>query len=131
MYEWLKDYRKLIEEIAFIEFNLVRSRRELKRWEGGDLWNVKLHPESIAANLEESIERIEYELAHKMNDVFDLKKLINTFDGLEYKILYRKHIEGKTLEAIAIELNYSYNYIRIKHSEIMRMMQYAEKVSIK
>ncbi|WP_440050332.1 hypothetical protein [Lysinibacillus sphaericus] len=52
-------------------------------------------------------------------------------NGLEYKILYRKHVEGKTLETIANELNYSTNYIKIKHANIMRMMEYAEKVSSK
>lgn len=129
MFEWLRDYRKLEEEIVYLEFNLDRSKRELKRWVGGDLSNLKLTTESNGARLEEIIEAAEYELAHKMNDVFDLKKLINTFSGLEYKILYRKHVEGKTLEVIANELNYSTNYIKMKHATIMRMMQYADEVS--
>lgn len=43
----------------------------------------------------------------------------------------RKHIEGKTLECIANEMNYSTNYIKIKHANVMRMMQYAKKVSSK
>lgn len=131
MYEWLKDYRKLEEAIAYLEFNLERSKKELGRWTGGDLWNVKLTAESDGAKLEERIEAIEYELAHKLNDLHDLKELISTFDGLEYKILYRKHVEGKTLETIANELNYSTNYIKIKHANAMRMMEYAEKVSSK
>lgn len=131
MYEWLKDYRKLEESIAYLEFNLERSKKELDRWIGGDLWNVKLTAESDGAKLEDRIESIEYELAHKLNDLHDLKKLISTFDGLEYKILYRKHVEGKTLETIANELNYSTNYIKIKHANAMRMMEYAEKVSSK
>lgn len=132
MYEWLRDYRKLEEEITYLEFNLERTKRELNRWENiYDLGKYKLVPESLGANVEEKIEAIEYELAHKLNDIHELKKLINTFSGLEYKILYRKHVEGKTLECIANELNYSTNYIKIKHANIMKMMQYAEKVSSK
>lgn len=132
MYEWLKDYRKLEEEIAYLEFNLERTKRELSRWENvSDLGKYKLEAESLGANVEETIEVIEYELGHKLNDLNELKKLISTFDGLEYKILYRKHIEGKTLECIANELNYSTNYIKIKHANVMRMMQYAKKVSSK
>lgn len=132
VYEWLKDYRKLEEEITYLEFNLERTKRELNRWENVyDLGKYKLHPESLGANVEEKIEAIEYALAYKLNDLEELKKLISTFNGLEYKILYRKHVEGKTLEVIANELNYSTNYIKIKHANIMRMMQYAEKVSSK
>jgi len=132
LYEWLKDYRKLEDEIAYLEFNLERTKRELKRWENSsDLGKYKLEAESLGANVEERIDAIEYELAHNINDLYELKKLICTFSGLEYKILFRKHVEGKTLECIANELNYSTNYIKMKHANIMRMMQYAEKVSSK
>ena len=132
MYEWLKDYRKLEEEIAYLEFNLDRTKRELSRWENvSDLGKYKLEAESLGASVEEKIEVIEYELGHKLNDLNELKKLISTFDGLEYKILYKKHVEGMTLEEIAIELNYNTNYIRIKHANIMRMMRYADKVTSK
>ncbi|PCD84786.1 hypothetical protein CNQ87_10620 [Lysinibacillus fusiformis] len=132
MYEWLKDYRLLEEKITYLEYNLTKTKRELRRWENvNDLGKYKLEAESLGANVEEKIEAIEYELAHQMNDLFDLKKLICTFNGLEYKILYRKHVEGKTLETIACELNYSTNYIKMKHANIMRMMKYAEKVSSK
>lgn len=132
MYEWLKDYRKLEEQITYLEYNLDKTKRELARWENvNDLGKYKLKAKSLGANVEEKIEAIEYELAHKMNDLYDLKTLISTFDGLEYKILYRKHVEGKTLETIASELNYSTNYIKIKHANIMRMMAYAKKVTSK
>ncbi|MGE7091666.1 hypothetical protein ACQKII_09485 [Lysinibacillus sp. NPDC048646] len=132
MHEWLKDYRKLEEQIAYLEFNLNKTKRELRRWENPeDLGKYRLEAESLGANVEGKIELIEYELAHRLNDLHDLKKLISTFDGLEYKILYRKHVEGKTLETIANELNYSTNYIKIKHANAMRMMEYAQKVSSK
>lgn len=129
LYEWLKDYRKLEDEISFIEFNLDRSERELKRWEGGDLQKTKLHPESIASNLEETIDCIEYELAHKMNDMFNMTKMISSFVGLEHKILYMKYIEGMTLERVAEELKYSAQYIYNKHAEIKRMIDYAQGVT--
>lgn len=131
MHEWLKDYKKLEEEIAYLEFNLERNKKELSRWTSGDLAKYKLTSESHGAQVEEIIQSIEWELAHKMNDLYDLKKLINTFDGLEYKILYKKHVEGKTLEEIALEMRYSTGYIKAKHAEIIRMMKYAEKVSSK
>ncbi|MFY0518506.1 hypothetical protein [Lysinibacillus sp. UGB7] len=106
-----------MEQITYLEHNLDKTKCELRRWENvNDLGKYKLEAKSLGANAEEKIEAIEYELAHKMNDLHDLKKLICTFNGLEYKILYRKHVEGKTLETIANDLNYSTNYIKIKHA---------------
>lgn len=128
MYEWLKDYRKLEDEIVYIEFNLERSERELKRWVEGDLVNIKLSAESNSAKLEETIELIKYELAHKLNDMFDMKKVIGSFAGLEHKILYFKYIEGMTLERVAEELKYSTQYIYNKHAEIKRMIDYSQSV---
>lgn len=129
MYEWLLDYQKLVNEIEYIEYKLEREKRELKRWTYGDLQDVKLTDGSIASGLEERIEAIEYELAHKMNDLYDAKKLINTFEGLENKILKLKYIDKKTLEVIAEELNYSSSYIYKKHAEIIRRIKFADKLA--
>lgn len=129
MHEWLKDYKKLEDEIAYLEFNLEMNKRELARWTLGDLAKYKLSPESKGAQIEEIIKSIEWELAHKIDDLFNLKKLINTFGGLEYKILYKKHVEGMTLELIAQELGYTPGHIYNKHAQIMRMMEYAESVN--
>lgn len=128
-FQWLKDYQQLEYDIAYLEQNLERTKRELKRWVGGDLMNVRLTPESHGSKVEDIIERIEWELAHKMNDLYDIKKLVSAFEGLEHKILVKKYIEGKTLEQTAHDLNYSYNYIKHKHAELMRIMRYIEKVS--
>ncbi|HAP4499341.1 TPA: sigma-70 family RNA polymerase sigma factor, partial [Enterococcus faecalis] len=39
-----------------------------------------------------------------------------------------KYVEGLTLESIADETGYSYSYIKSKHAEIMRMVQFSKKV---
>lgn len=128
-FDWLKDYKDIEKEISFLELNLERSQAELHRWVNGDLAKYKLTENSLASNLEEKIEVIEYELAHKMNDLNNMQRLIKTFDGLEYQILYLKHIKGYTLSQIAEEYNYSTNYIKNKHAEIMKCVKYHEKVS--
>jgi len=125
MYEWLRDYQRLEDEITYLEHNLIRSQNELKRWVHGDLAKYKLTAESDGAKLEERIEVIEFELAHKMNDLFNIKRIIQTFKGLEHQILYMKYIDGITLEKIAEELNYSPRYIYNKHAQIKRMIEYA------
>ena len=127
---WLHDYQALEDEIANLEFNIERSKKELYRWVSGDLTKVKLTPESQGAKLEEYIEIAEQELANKMNDLNDMKKLINGFRGLDNQILYMKHVEGKTLISIADELGKSPNYIYNRHAQIMKMIEYANSVNL-
>ncbi|MEB9828410.1 hypothetical protein P4K68_27845 [Bacillus cereus] len=127
MFDWLKDYQKLEEDISLLEYNLDRTKAELKRWVSGDLRDVRLTAESEGAKVEERIEAIEYELAHKMNDMYKLKKLINTFKGLEHKIAYLKYVEGMTLEKIAEELNYSSQYIYNKHAAMREKVEYSNR----
>jgi RNA polymerase sigma factor (sigma-70 family) len=127
LYEWIKDYQKLTEEIAYLEFNLEQTERELKRWIEGDLSKVKLQEDSLGAKVEENIERIKSDLEFKRKQRDDLIKLVNTFKGLDNKILRMKYIEGKTLEQIAETLNYSVSHIRKKHAELMRTIRFVDE----
>jgi len=126
VFEWLKDYKKLEEEITYLEYNLDKSKAELKRWISGDLQNVRLNAESEGAKVEGRIEVIEYELAYKMNEEYDLKLLINKFTGLDHQILKMKYVDGMTLEQIAFELHYSTGYIRRKHAEIRKIVKFLD-----
>lgn len=129
MYAWLKDYQRLEDEITYLDHNLIRSKNELKRWVHGDLAKYKLTPESHGAKLEELIEVIEYELAHKMNDLYDMQKIMKAFKGLESNIVYKKYVEGKTLEKIAIEVGYSASYVKKRHAEVMRTVKVVKEYS--
>lgn len=130
IYNWLLDYQKLSDEIDYLDYQLDREKRELKRWMYGDLQNVKLDERSIASGLEECIFNMEYELAHKMNDLCNAKDLISTFKGLENEILYYKYVEGKTLINIADELDFSPNYIYNKHAELMKRIDFAHQINL-
>ncbi|PFV82350.1 hypothetical protein [Bacillus thuringiensis] len=127
MFNWLKVYQELEQNIAYLDYNLEKTKAELKRWISGDLREVRLTAESEGAKVEERIEAIEYELAHKMNDMYKLKSLINTFKGLEHKIAYLKYVEGMTLEKIAEELNYSPQYIYNKHAAMREKVEYSNR----
>ncbi|WP_324656721.1 hypothetical protein [Bacillus cereus] len=130
MFDWLKDYQKLEEDIEYLDYNLDKTKAELKRWISGDLREVRLTAESEGAKVEERIEAIEYELAHKMNDMYKLKKLINKFRGLDNKILKMKYVDGMTLEQIAEEISYSSSHIKKKHAEIVRLIKFVEREGI-
>ncbi|MRS26460.1 hypothetical protein [Bacillus sp. RIT694] len=126
MLGWLKDYQKLEEEITYIEYNLDKSKAELKRWTSGDLQYVRLTTESDGTKVEGRIEAMEYELGHKMNEMYDLKILINKFTGLDHQIIKMKYVDGMTLEQIAFDLHYSTGYIRRKHAEIRKIVKFLE-----
>ncbi|HFJ9474199.1 TPA: hypothetical protein ACGW68_001131 [Bacillus cereus] len=127
MFNWLKVYQELEQDIAYLDYNLDKTKAEFKRWISGDLREVRLTAESEGAKVEGRIEAIEYELAHKMNDMYKLKKLINNFKGLEHKIAYLKYVEGMTLEKIAEELNYSSQYIYNKHAAMREKVEYSNR----
>lgn len=130
LFDWLKDYQKLEEDIEYLDYNLDKTKAELKRWVSGDLREVRLTAESEGAKVEERIEAIEYELAHKMNDMYKLKKLISKFRGLDNKILKMKYVDGMTLEQIAEEISYSSSHIKKKHAEIVRLIKFVEREGI-
>lgn len=130
LFDWLKDYQKLEEDIEYLNYNLDKTKAELKRWISGDLREVRLTAESEGAKVEERIEAIEYELAHKMNDMYKLKKLISKFRGLDNKILKMKYVDGMTLEQIAEEISYSSSHIKKKHAEIIRLIKFVEREGI-
>ncbi len=130
LFDWLKDYQKLEERIAYLDYNLDKTKAELKRWVSGDLREVRLTAESEGAKVEERIEAIEYELANEMNDMYKLKNLISKFRGLDNRILKMKYVDGMTLEEIAEVLNYSSSYIYKKHAEIIRRIKFAEELAL-
>lgn len=127
LFDWMKDYQKLEEDIAYLDYNLDKTKVELKRWISGDLRDVCLTAESDGAKVEEHLEAIEYELAHKMNAMYDLKYLISRFTGLENRILKMKYVDGMTLEQIAFDLHYSTGYIRRKHAEIRKIVKFLDE----
>ncbi|AUJ26565.1 DUF1492 domain-containing protein [Virgibacillus dokdonensis] len=130
MYEWLKDYQQLTQDIDYLEYRLDREETELKRWVEGDLADVKLQRESIGANLEERVQKLRKEINFKKNQLNKLIDLVNTFKGLDNRILKMKYIDGMTLEKIADELNYSYSHVKKKHAELIRLIKFIDEQGI-
>lgn len=126
MYEWLRDYQKLEEEISYLEFNLDQTERELKRWTSGDLSKVKLQHDSLGAKVEDQLQQIKKDITFKREQKNKLIELVGTFKGLDHKILKLKYVDGMTLEQIAEALNYSISHIRKKHAELVRTIKFVE-----
>lgn len=121
-FQWLKDYQELNEEIAYLKWNIRKTKFELSRWEEGDLSKVFLERDSKGSQVEVSIDKLEELLNEKIEMQDSLVMLINTFVGIESQILKKKYVEGKSLETIAEELNYSYSHVKAKHAELKRRL---------
>lgn len=126
-YQWLKDYKQLEQQIEYLKWNLNRSELELVRWIEGDLVNIKLEKNSRSSNLENDIEKLKIEIERLENNKQEVIQLVDTFEGVESKIIKLKYIDGMTLEDIADEIGYSPSYIRKKHTEIKKIMKYLGK----
>jgi len=64
---------------------------------------------------------IEEELYHSMLEtLLVLNNKLGNLQGIEYKVMYKKDIEGKTQEQIAEELNYGVRHIRTIIAKIKR-----------
>lgn len=119
-FEWLKDYIEREERIAYLKWNLAKSKAELARWVDGDLQNVRLTQGSLSANLENNIILLAKELDTLSAEQDELNSLIQTFKGVDQQIVRLKYIEGLSLEAIAETLGYSESHIKHRHAEIRR-----------
>jgi hypothetical protein len=64
------------------------------------------------AALEKDIEKYQLLLDKVKECQKAMEVRISNMDGIEYKIVYKRVIEGKSLKEIAEDLGYSYGYIR-------------------
>ena len=114
------------EEIAYLKWNINKTKLEIVRWEGGDLSNVFLEKESKGAKTEKILESMESSLKFKEDMKESLIILIETFKGMENELLKKKYVEGKALDVIAEELSYSHGHIRQKHAELRRRLDFLD-----
>lgn len=126
-FQWLKDYQETEERIAYLKWNIRKTEYELERWkDSSDLGKVFLVKESKGSKIERTLELLENELTFQKEMQASLLILINTFKGLENQILKMKYVEGKSLETVAEELNYSHGHIRQKHAELRRRLDFLD-----
>ncbi|MFV5937924.1 sigma factor-like helix-turn-helix DNA-binding protein [Mammaliicoccus sciuri] len=131
MFEWLKLYRDLDMQHKALELKRDISKEEIDRWysvsyaradlgKKQDMLSRVRQVDRIREELEELNERIE-RIERQKNKVLEL---IDRFEGIEHKILRKKYIDDMTLQEIAYELGYSEQYIRKKHAECIKRIDF-------
>ena len=122
-------------EIEDIKIAIQINSKELKRWSNysdGNDGNLARQQTFLTAlrkqnELKEVIFELNHRLKEKEKEKKDIISLVDRFQGLDQQILKLKYTQDMTLEAIADELGYSYQYIKNKHAEIMRIISFSKK----
>lgn len=76
------------------------------------------------ARLKEVIRDLSSRVEQLEKERKEIVELIEKFTGLNQQILKLKYVEGLTLESIAEETGYAYQYIKNKHAELMRIIKF-------
>lgn len=134
-FQWLNTLLSIDDEIESLKVQIKINQLELNRWsnrsdgQDGDL--AKRQTFLIAIEKQKHIKQVidtlnerEKKLQKQREEIIEL---IDKFKGLDQEILKLKYVEGLTLEAIADELSYDYQYIKNKHAKIMKMIRFAKE----
>lgn len=126
-FQWLKDYQELDEQILYLKWNLNKSKLELNRWVNGDLADVRIEKNSRSSMLEENIQKIENEIEILEEQRQEMLAIINSFKGIDNEIIRKKYVEGCSLEIIAEEIGYSASYVRQRHADIRKTLNFLDE----
>ncbi|EMF0272165.1 hypothetical protein KI116_002137 [Enterococcus hirae] len=126
-FQWLKDYQELDEQILYLKWNLNKSKLELNRWVNGDLADVRIEKNSRSSMLEENIQKIENEIEILEEQCQEMLAIINSFKGIDNEIIRKKYVEGCSLEIIAEEIGYSASYVRQRHADIRKTLDFLDE----
>ncbi|WP_438770912.1 sigma-70 family RNA polymerase sigma factor [Enterococcus sp. AZ095b] len=116
--------------------DLKINKRELHRWSNysdGDDGDLAKHQKFLTAlqkqkHLKGVVERLNDRIERLEKERKEIIELIDQFNGLNNRILKLKYVEGLTLESVAEKTGYTYQYIRSRHADIMKMIRFSKNV---
>ena len=122
-----KEYLMQIQKLNVLIDQRIQELDELKHFDGvgaidysKDRVQTSPQGEATFVKVVEKICLLEEQINKNIDKFVDLKnKVIGEIQGLSnpvhIQILYKKYVEFKRLEVIAVEMNYSYDYIKHQH----------------
>ncbi len=127
MFDSYRYYLDLISEIDILEFQIESAIHERESWHFstgklGKRYNLDVSTKKMD-ELAERIEWLTERIEHKKGIRDKIEEKLNSFKGLEYKVAYMRIVEGKKIEKIAEELNYSEDWIKKVSAKITRHLE--------
>ncbi|MGN0464916.1 MAG: hypothetical protein ACI4F9_01035 [Lachnospiraceae bacterium] len=82
------------------------------------------------------LDKKEREITEKIDNLIDFKSKVSSeinqlCDGRYKEVLYKRYVQMKTWELIAVELNYTYNYVIQLHGQALLEFQKCHKNLLK
>lgn len=131
MIELIEMYRTNELEIESLKLRKDICNDEIKNWgavdvKGGYLGKKHDFLSRIKQtdNVIDEVNLINERLSTLKDRQKQIIEVIDKFDGLEHKILKMRFIDGYKIAKIAEELGYSEQYIKNKHSELMKRIEF-------
>ncbi|WP_100406251.1 hypothetical protein [Bacillus solitudinis] len=118
-----RNYNDMIKEIDILETQIKMTMKERENWWfGGKLFHqVPLDNAARRCDLlSERIKQMHEALDELRRGKQEIESKLKRLGGLEYKIAYKRYVEGKTHQTIATELGYSPEHIRRVSSQSKR-----------
>lgn len=78
-------------------------------------------------SLKENIVRIENELKLLNEQKEEMLTILETFKGIDNQIVKMKYIDGMKLEDIAEKIGYAPSYVRQRHAEIRKTLNFLDE----
>lgn len=130
-----KEYLSQIE-IMQVQIEQKRARaaelRELAMCTGGfDYSKERVQTSTEGGKLENDVTRYLELEAEMVEDTYRLNVLKNTIvnqihtldDAAHIRLLYKRYVECKRLELVAVEMHYTYQYVREMHGRALQSFQ--------
>ena len=126
----LLSYKELCQEIEYFELLLSETERE---WSHNRKVLIGTPGKGSALPIDRMAENMDLirDRHDKYEGLLEIKRrlkdraedIISSFDGIEYKVAYKRFVEKKKLEEIAEELHYSVDGIKKISSRITKALE--------
>ena len=128
MVEWLNQYINIKQNIEVLKIDIEMAELEIERWDDGDLSKGQSFDVAIKKQLDLShhIQNKREVLNQYIEKKEKIEELVERFDGIHNLIAKEKYINGKSLLQIAMDHNYSEQYIYNKHVEVKCMIKFSQ-----
>lgn len=131
MIELIEMYRTNELEIESLKLRKDICNDEIENWGAVDVKSGRLGKKhdflsriKQTDNVIDEVNLINERLSTLKDRQKQIIEVIDKFDGLEHKILKMRFIDGYKIAKIAEELGYSEQYIKNKHSELMKRIEF-------
>ena len=121
--EWLKEYKRLCQEIKYLKWNINKIESQLNRSGIRALLHETIETES-ETELQKRLNQMQEQLDEKERLHCFYTEVFNSIEDETDKEIVRMLIDGQNLKSIADHLCFCERYIMIKNGNLSKSIQF-------